>query len=221
MHLQDINNLLVLVVILILQLHQLPRSPTRHTHIRHILLLALLVAHQNLHDAIARLAHLVVVNVQVALAHNRIDLDAAQDVAALGRRREQQQRLEVRLDNLVVRLALVVGLEQLQLVQHALGVGVGVLLGPHERQQDVGEQVGADAGRGEAGVFGQVGEEHGVGWDVEGGVFDRRGDAQAADVALVVGEDLDLGHGDDVGVVLLWCGEVLAAFCELAACQLL
>lgn len=43
-------------------------------------------------------------------------------------------------------------------------------------------------------------------WDAEGGVLDGRGDTKAADVRGVIGEDLDLGDGDDVAVMLLRCG---------------
>lgn len=47
--------------------------------------------------------------------------------------------------------------------------------------------------------------------DVEADVLDRRRNATAADGGLVLGEDVELGDGDDVGVVGLGGGEVGAA----------
>lgn len=50
---------------------------------------------------------------------------------------------------------------------------------------------------------------------MEGGVFDRRRNAEAADVRGVGRKDLNLGQGDNFVVVCLRTREVCAAFVEL------
>jgi hypothetical protein len=51
--------------------------------------------------------------------------------------------------------------------------------------------------------------------NVESDVLDRRGYAEASDVRCMVCEDLDLGNGNDVAVVLLRCGQVFTSLGKL------
>jgi len=167
-----LNNLVVLIRLNLL--HARVLSHVRH-HLRLTLALTLLIPHQHLHQAVAGLPDTLVVDTRVRLANDGIHLDLAHEVPALASGRQQGQRLDVRLHNSRVRVTALVGRQELQVGQHGEGLVDVVLLVARDGQQHVGQDVDA-----------RVGQEGGVGGDVEGGVLDGAGTSDLCSVKTLI-----------------------------------